>query len=391
MVAFAWRRARREGVCVFISKPDELVAFCERASSSKILAVDTEFLREKTYYPRLCLLQLATPDEIAAVDPIALSDLSAVTRLFADPTITKIFHACSQDIEVIDDAMGVVPTPIFDTQVAAAFLGQRMQMGYGPLVEVYTGVHLAKAESLTDWSRRPLDPEQLVYAEDDVRYLPGIYDKMISQLVERGRLAWLAPEMQAVCDPMRYRHDPREAFRHAKRVTSLTRKQLAVTREVCAWRESTAMRRDVPRKWVMTDEVAIEISKRAPRDVARLRRIRGTEQVGDRDAAQIVDAVRKGLACPADDLPKVDHHARPAAELESVIDLMYALLRLVSERSGVATQLIATRDDLYDFAVDRTTSPVSRGWRRDLLGDSLSDLLEGKVGLTVKDGHIEVL
>jgi ribonuclease D len=376
---------------VFISKPDELESFCDRARSSKVLAVDTEFLRERTYRPRLCLLQLATADEIAAVDPLAMDDLSCVSALLTDTSITKVLHACSQDLEVLDGTLDVVPDPVFDTQLAAAFLGQRMQLGYGALVEAYTGVHLAKAESLTDWSRRPLDPEQLQYAEDDVRYLPGIYERMMGELVERNRLSWLEPEMVDLCDPSHYRHDPREAYRHLKRVTSLTRKQLAVAREVCAWREEAASRRDIPRKWVISDEIALEVSKRAPTDPVRLRRIRGAEQVSEREADAIVLAVRRGLSCKPDELPKVTKKPRPSADLDSVIDLMNAMLRVISEREGVACQLIATRDDLRSFALDRSSSRLSQSWRKQLVGDELDSLLSGKVGLTVKDGRIEML
>ena len=289
------------------------------------------------------------------------------------------------------DGMGCVCAPVFDTQLAAAFLGMRQQVSYGSLVEAYCGVHLAKAESLTDWSRRPLDPEQLRYAEDDVRYLPGIYDRMMSQLVERDRLSWLAPEMEALCDPARVRREPREAYLRLKRSGSLTRRQLAVAREVCAWREECAARRDIPRKWVASDEVVVEICKRTPSSVERLRRVRGTDQIPEGDARELVRAVARGVACPAAECPRVVRHARPSAEIEGVIDLMYAVLRLVSERSGVATQLIATRDDLMDFLTDRESARLATSWRWELAGHTLDRLLSGEVGLTVKEGRIELL
>lgn len=376
---------------MFISTSEELAAFCERASSSRVLAVDTEFLRERTYYPRLCLIQLAcTPDDIAAVDSLAIADLSPVAELFCNPSITKVLHACSQDLEVIDRQLGCVPAPLFDTQLAAAFLGHRTQLGYGALVESYTGVHLAKAESLTDWSRRPLDPEQLLYAEDDVRYLPGIYERMLAELVERDRLGWVLPEMQALLDPVHYRHDPEAAYSHLRRAGSLTRKQLAVAREVCAWRERAASKRDVPRKWVFSDEVVLEVCKRMPASDERLRRIRGVEQLSERDAEAVLHAVGRGLACPASQLPSMPRRTRPTPEQECVLDLMNAMLRIVSERSGVATQLIATRDDLLDLMMGRERAALAHGWRCELAGDYLAGLLRGSCGLTVKDGHVEV-
>lgn len=376
---------------MYLSTHAELAQFCELASAAKVIAVDTEFLRERTYFPKLCLVQVAAGDHIAAVDPILIEDLSPLAALFEDPSVTKVFHACGQDLEVLLDGMGVVCAPVFDTQLAAAFLGLRQQVSYASLVESYCGVRLAKAESLTDWSRRPLDPEQLTYAEDDVRYLPGIYERMMAELVEKDRLSWVAPEMDALCDLSHIRRDPRESYLRLRRAGSLTRRQLAVAREVCAWREETAARRDLPRKWVASDEVIVEVCKRTPTTLDRLRRIRGTDQIGEREARGLLEAVARGAACPADECPKIARHARPSADVESVVDLMYAVLRLVSEQSGVATQLIATRDELLDFAQNREGSPLATGWRHELAGATLERLLAGEVGLTVRDGRIELL
>lgn len=376
---------------MYISNLDDLEAFCGRAANERVLAVDTEFLREKTFFPRLCLIQLATPHESVAVDPLAIEDLSAVARLLEDPTITKVLHACTQDLDAIDHALGCRVTPLFDTQLAAAFLGHRMQLGYGALVEAYTGVHLPKAASLTDWSRRPLDAEQLEYAEDDVRYLPGIYERMVTELIERDRLSWVQPEFASLANPEALDRDPRKAYRRLKRASSLTRRQLGVAREVCAWRDERAATRDLPRKWVLSDEVIVELCKISPADERSLRRVRGTEQLSRQDAQAILDAIARGRSCPDSELPRMAKHQRPSAELECVLDLMYALVRRVSETSGVAVQLIASRDDLQDFANNRPMSRVSSGWRRELVGTQLDRLLAGELGLTVKDGHIEVL
>ena len=376
---------------MYIATQDELEAFCAAAAGERVIAVDTEFLREKTYYPKLCLVQVRAGERIAAIDPILIGDLSPLAKIFEDPEVTKVFHACSQDLEVILDGMGCACRPVFDTQLAAAFLGLRQQVSYGSLVEAYCDVHLAKAESLTDWSRRPLDPEQLTYAEDDVRYLPGIYERMVSELVGRDRLSWVAPEMESLTDPSRIRRAPEETYLRLKRSSSLTRRQLAIAREVCAWRERLAAARDVPRKWVASDEVVVEVCKRTPRGLDRLRRIRGTEQISPRDAEGLLAAVGRGLACPAEGCPHVQRHVRPSAETESVIDLMYAMLRVISDKSGVATQLIATRDDLLEFVGDREGSRLATSWRWELAGSTLAQLLDGEVGLTVKDGRIEML
>lgn len=376
---------------MYITDIDSLTAFVGRATKARVVAVDTEFIRERTYYPKLCLVQMATESESVAIDPLAISDLSCLRDLLLDKDITKVFHACTQDLEVLLNALGIVPAPVFDTQLAAAFLGQRQQLGYGALVEAYCNVRLPKAESLTDWSRRPLDEEQLRYAEDDVIYLPQIYDRMIGELTRMDRLSWLGPEMAALTDAAHVTRDPQQAYLHLKRSSSLTRKQLAVAREVCAWREGTAARRNVPRKWVVTDEVLVELCKRVPRTVERLRRIRGTEQLGERDAQGLVAAVTRGVECDPARYPKVAHRDRPTPEMESVIDLMYAMLRIVSDKSGIAPQLIATRDDLHDLALGKADARLLTGWRRELAGDTLLRLLSGELGLTVKDGRVETL
>ena len=376
---------------MYISEYQDLKAFCDRAASSRILAVDTEFLREKTYHPKLCLIQIATHDESACVDPLAIDDLSPLRDLLVDERITKVFHACTQDLEVILHAMGVVAAPVFDTQLAAAFLGLRQQVGYAVLVEHYTGVRLPKADSLTDWSRRPLDDEQLAYAEDDVRYLPGIYDAMMTQLVAKNRLGWLTPEMEALSDRSHFERLPEQAYLHLKRSSSLTRRQLAVAREVCAWRERRAAERDIPRKWLVSDEILVEVCKRCPKTMDRLRRIRGTEQISDREADGLLKAVRKGLAIGPADLPAPKRRERSSAEAEGAIDLLYALLRIISERSGIAPQLIATREDLVDLAAGREGCRLMSGWRYELAGSRLMRLLSGEIGLTVKDGRVEIL
>ena len=376
---------------MYITTSDELVAFCDRAQSHTVLAVDTEFLRERTYHPLLCLVQVATEDEAVAIDPLAIKDLSPLADLFVDETKTKVFHACDQDLEVILDSMGVVPKPVFDTQLAAAFLGFRMQIGYGALVQAYDKVHLAKADGLSDWSKRPLDKEQLRYALEDVEYLPGIYHRMMDELIERDRLSWLMPELDSLVERSTSRNRPREAYVHLKRSSSLSRKQLAIAREVCAFREELASRKNLPRKWVLQDEVVVELCRRAPHTIQRVRRIRGTDGLSDRDASKVVEAIRTGESCDPKDYPFVRHRPRTSADVDSVIDLMYALLRLRSESSGVAIPLIATRDDLHSFFAGEKDSPLRQGWRYDLVGRQLEGLLRGEVGLTVKDDHVEVL
>lgn len=377
---------------MFVNKQADLDAFCQRASTSSVLCVDTEFLREKTFHPKLCLLQLSTSkDDIAAIDPLCGLDLGPVAELFETASITKVFHSPSQDIEVIDVALGCVPTPLFDTQLAAAFLGYRMQMGYGALVEAYEDVHLAKAESHTDWSRRPLDPEQFEYAEDDVRYLPSIYAKMCQELVERDRLSWVLPEMQAIATNLSYKTNYDEAYKHVKRISSLTRSQLAIAQKLAAWRDKAAESNDIPRKWILSDELLIDIAKRAPKDAQSLHRIRGAEQMNERNTDSVLNAVYMGKKVPPEKMPERIKSAHPSLEQESVLDLMNSMLRIIGESAGVAPQLIATRDDLFDFMLGKKNTALSQGWRYELAGKRLEGLLSGECGLTVKAGRVEIL
>lgn len=376
---------------MLIQTARELEDFVERASGESVVAVDTEFLRERTFYPKLCLVQVGTATEQVAIDVLAIQDLGPLKELLTNPAITKVFHACSQDIEILAHRLGAVPGPVFDTQVAAAFLGHRMQMGYGALVEAYCDVRLPKAESLTDWSHRPLDPEQLTYAEDDVRFLPAIYHTMMEELVAADRLSWVLPEIQALVEKSAKERDPDEAYLHVKRVNSLTAHQLAVLRSVAAWRERQAAKRDVPRKWIASDEVLIEVARSAPQTVQRIRRIRGTAQMGEKDVDGLLMAVKKGKECPATRYPVPQRRGRPSVETESVVDLMNAMVRLLAERSAIAAPLLATRDDLHDFVLEKPGARLATGWRAEVAGKPLKALLRGEAGLTVKDGRVELL
>lgn len=377
---------------MYISTNEDLTAFCKRARAFSAIAIDTEFLREKTYHAKLCLVQVATPDECVVIDPLAIDDLGPLAELMTDVDTLKVFHACSQDMEVLCHALGSVPAPIFDTQVAAGFLGERAQCSYHNLVSTFCGVSLPKTESLTDWSRRPLSPKQIEYALDDVRYLIDAYRVIESKLHSLGRTAWVRDEIRPLADPAHYRSDPRAAFKRVKRVNACTRRQLAVARELASWREQRAETRDIPRKWVMSDEVLLALCKRAPQTVEDFRAVRGTEQLSARDVEAALDAIARGRRCPQENLPSIGRaHRAPAPELESVIDLMYALIRLVSERSGVATSLIVSRDGLLDYIEHPERSPLREGWRFELVGTLMDDLLQGNIGLTVKDGALEIL
>ena len=369
----------------YIANQENLEAFVRRARSSAVLAVDTEFLREKTYYANLCLLQLATDTEVAVVDPFALEDLSVLVPLMEDPTIVKLFHAAGQDLEIIYRELGVLPSPVFDTQVAAALLGHTQQIGYGPLVHSLCGVSLKKSDSFTDWSRRPLSDSQLDYAADDVIYLPKMYRVMRERLEAKGRLGWLDNDFAALSDPANYVCDVASRFKRLKRVGQLSRRQLSAAREVASWRELTAQARDLPRKWVLTDEQVVEACRRESRTIDDLFMVRGVrERLGTRDARAVVAALVRGLDAPPEQWPELDKSLKSEPNVDAELDLMEALVRLRARENDIAMQTLASHGELARVARGyRTDVDVLKGWRRAIIGEELLDLLAGKLALSL--------
>ena len=377
---------------MYIANQESLEAFARRAMRSSVLAVDTEFLREKTYYAKLCLLQLATDDETVIVDPFEVEDLRVLAPLLENESVVKLFHAGGQDLEILLREVGVLPRPLFDTQVAAALLGHTQQIGYAALVHAECGVTLKKIDSFTDWSRRPLSDSQLEYAADDVAYLPRMYERMRAQLVELGRLAWLDRDFEDLADPKRYATNERERYRRLKRVSQLSRRQLAAAREVAAWRELEAQRRDVPRKWVVTDEQIVEACKREARTIDELFMVRGmSDRLSTKDARCVVALMSSALDAPPDAWPEPDRCGKNEPNVDAELDLMCALVRLRAKQNGVAFPTLASHDDLARVARGyREGVDVLRGWRRSLVGEELLRLLEGKIALSLSDGEVKV-
>ena len=382
----------RQGISyMYIATQENLAAFVERARSSSVLAIDTEFLREKTYYAKLCLLQMATDDEVVIVDPFEMDDLSVMVPLLEDERIVKLFHAAGQDLEIILREVGVLPRPVFDTQIAAALLGHTQQIGYAALVHAECGVSLKKIDSFTDWSRRPLSASQRDYAADDVVYIPRLYAGMRAALEEKGRLHWLDHDFEELSDPARYEANERERFRRLKRVSQLSRRQLSAAREVAAWRELEAQRRDVPRKWVVTDEQIVEACKREARTIDELFMVRGlSDRLSTKDARAVVSLISSALSAPPDTWPELDRCGKSEPNVDAELDLMSALVRLRAKENGIAFPTLASHDDLARVARGyREGVDLLRGWRRAIVGEELLELLDGRLTLSL-DGGLKV-
>jgi ribonuclease D len=370
-----------------------LEEFVARAANSSVLAIDTEFLREKTYYPWLCLLQMATDTEVVIVDPFCMTDLSVLRELFQNEAIMKIFHAAGQDLEILLKEVGCLPWPVFDTQVAAALLGQSHQIGFGAAVSTFCGVSIKKMDSFTDWSRRPLTSSQLGYAADDVIYLPDLYETMKSQLEEKGRLRWLDADFKDLVREDRYIIDPRTRFRRLKRGNQLSRKQLSAAREITAWREMQAQRRDIPRKWVLSDEQIVELCKREPATIDDMFMVRGIrEKITTAEAREILKLVKHAFALPENEWPELDKPGHTEENVDLALDLMEALVRLRARENDIAVQTLATHSDMTLLARGyEDESGVMKGWRRQLIGNELKELLDGKIKLSLKNNNLVVI
>jgi ribonuclease D len=367
----------------------EMVA---RMRKSPLVAVDTEFMRERTYFARLCLVQLATEDLTALVDPLAIDDLTPLCELLTDASVVKVLHAGSQDLEIFYRVCGHAAFPVFDTQVAATLAGFPQQVGYGALVNEMLDMKLDKGDTYTDWAKRPLSKTQVEYARNDVKYLPEIHRLLTERLEREGRMGWLEADFSRMADPATYTIVPEEQWRRVKRVSSLNRRQLAVAREVAAWRENEAMRRDIPKRWVLGDESIVEIARRTPRNADELLAIRGVnDKLGKSAAASLVKAVEVGVSVPDGELPTLAKRRRPPGDVDAAVDLMVAVVRKRAREHGVAMPLLACRDDLERLAAgDREGHPLLEGWRAGMIGNELVDLLDGRIELRLEDGELVV-
>jgi ribonuclease D len=379
-------------VALYLRTDAELEAYLQSIAGTELLAIDTEFVREKTYYPQLCLLQLATDDTCVIVDPLSVGDLGCLRPILEDRNVVKIMHAGEQDTAILLQVTGVVPRPVFDTQRAALLFGYTSQLGLGATVKAFCHVVLSKTDSFTDWERRPLTEAQVEYALNDVRYLPEIYHLMLDKLQESGRLAWLEEDFERMSDEATYSIDPYERWHKVKKSANLTPRQLAVVREVAAWREKIAEKRNYPRKWVITDEMIVEIAKRCPADAEELYMIRGLrEKLGSVWTSDVLAAVARACALPESELPQQAKGKRREPQDAGVVDMLSALLHCRAREQRVAPQFIATHDDLLKLAGgEREKIALLQGWRRKLVGGEMLELLAGRVGLSLNGSHIKV-
>lgn len=371
-----------------------LAAFCSRQAEAEFITVDTEFLRDTTYWPKLCLVQIGGPEEVAAIDTLAPGiDLAPMVELLRSRKILKVFHSARQDMEIFYQMMGDLPVPIFDTQVAAMVCGFGDSVGYQTLAQKLANATIDKSSRFADWSRRPLTKRQLDYALADVDHLRPVYQKLRKKLGNNGRVGWLKEEMAVLTDPQTYALEPETAWQRLK-TRSTDRRYLAVMKALAAWRETEAQRRDVPRGRVLRDEQLFDVAAHTPKTTEQLARTRGlgNDMARGRIGQAILNAVEAGLAVPEKEWPVPPPQANLPKGLAPVVELLKVLLKMKCERHNVAQRLVASSADLERIAADdQATVPALKGWRREIFGEDALALKYGRLALSTNGREITVV
>jgi len=371
-----------------------LANLCARFANKPYICVDTEFMRENSYWPELCLIQIADDEEAAAIDPMGGIDMQPLLDLMTNnEDVLKVFHAGGQDIEIVYNLTGKTPHPLFDTQVAAMALGQGEQIGYSNLVDTYLGITVDKGARFTDWSRRPLDKRQIDYAICDVTYLSEIFPKMLEKLRKTGRGAWLDQEMERLADPENYRNDPDQAWQRV-RVSSRKPEVLGRLKALARWRELEAQGKDLPRGRIIKDETLADLAGTPPRKQADLARVRGLSPAwgGNDIGGRLMAALESARPMSTEELPARDDR-KPALGKDGalVADLLKLLLKIRAKEINVAARLLARSDDLEALAAGvRKDLPILEGWRFEQFGRDALELVEGQLGFTVRNGKLKM-
>lgn len=377
----------------YINTPDQLVKLCEQIKKEPWLALDTEFLREKTYYPKFCLLQIATPEWVACIDPIALPSLDILFEVLYSPSIVKVFHSCRQDLEIFYQLTGKLPEPIFDTQIAAPLLGFQENPGYAMLVSSLLNVNLNKAHTRADWSKRPLIDAEIQYAADDVIYLCKIYQMMLQKLAELGRADWLERDFAELSNPDLYEVKPEKAWLKIKGKNKLTGKQLSIVQTLSEWREKTAQSEDRPKSWLLRDEMLFDLAKLQPETVSELANVRGiNERAVNRYGAelcQLITAAKDRAPIP---LNEKGRPAKKTQQQEAILDILTALVRIRAEENLLNPIILATRKDLEMLLFnDDDECPLMLGWRFKMAGRELVGLLKGELLLGIESDRLAII
>jgi len=367
----------------YIDTEAALISFCQAIADTTWMTVDTEFLREKTYSPQLCLIQVATDDHIACIDPLTITNVDPILDLIYKPDITVVFHAARQDLELLYLIRGNLPENLFDTQVAATVLGYGDQIGYGNLVKQCIDVDLDKAHSRTDWTKRPLDPAQIEYAADDVRYLRDVYKLLTTQLTEKNRTHWLDDDFALLSSIDTYKSNPDNIWRKVKGFGRLKGLQLAILQRLAAWREQRAIKSNRPRRWILKDDILLDLAKLSPDSIDKFSMIRGFEaNTISRYGEALLTEIKQAKALDKDQWPVLKKTKPLSQQQTAIVDALMALVRKYCDEQSIAPVAVVSRKEVERMVAGETDLPILQGWRNEIVGQHLKDFLDGKLSIT---------
>lgn len=375
-----------------ITTNEVLVEYCDRISGASYCAIDTEFVREKTYYPLLSLIQVATEKHMACIDPLAITDLSPLLALLKNPKLVKVFHSPSQDLEILYLQFETLPSPVFDTQLAAAVLGYTHQISYAELVSEVTGVKLEKKHTRADWSRRPLSDSELDYAMDDVRYLLPVYRHLNQLLHDKGRYSWIEQDLADMSLESNFQIDTGNLWKRLKGVQKLKGVELQIAQDLCIWREKVAQQKNLPRRWITADDAIIELAKRKPADLTTFDNIRGIpDKALARNKKVWLDIVGRAMARDASQWPTQHKPQKLDAHQQALADCLMALCREIADKNDMALATLVTRKDIDSLILNRKTSRLAQGWHFEIVGQHLLDFIYGQCSIIVNDDRIQAV
>lgn len=373
----------------YIDTAAALEDFLTALGKPEWLALDTEFVRERSYYPKLCLIQLATPDLRACIDPLALPSLEPLFTLLNDTAVTKVLHSAHQDLEIIYLLSGTVPEPIFDTQIVAAVLGIGDQVGYGRLVQQELGVSLNKSHARTDWARRPLSPAQLSYAIDDVRYLCQLYPRLLKRVLTQGREQWLRNSFKRLTQKTLYDINPNRQWLRVRGSNRLRGSQLPVIQDLAAWRERKAIEKNIPRRWVIPDDLLLDLARRQPSSVEEIESIRAVNAEHRAYYQDWIKCIEVAVNKPQEAWPSLPTIHKLTANQEVILDALMTLVRMKAQEQKISPSVLANRK-MIESMLKKKRMELDYEWRGELLNDLFKAVLEGKAGIFVRDGQVVV-
>jgi ribonuclease D len=376
---------------LYIDNDQALAQFCARLGESTYCAIDTEFIREKTYYPELALIQIGSGELFGCIDPLVITDFSPLIELLAKPDLLKLFHSCSQDLEILYQKFAAVPTPVFDTQVAAAVLGYNHQISYADLVQQICGVSLDKKHTRANWMRRPLSQDELDYAMDDVRYLLKVYEHLHEQLQASRRSGWVEKDMRALADPAKYEVDMSSLWKRLKGVQKLKGEKLQIASDLCAWREQLAQRQNRPRRWIAKDDTLIEIARQKPATIADLSTIPElSEKTVQRHGADLLQIVARAAQTDPAQWPRLEQGDSLDKQQQALGECLMSLCRVIADENNIALATLALRKDIDNLILNRKSSRLTQGWRFTMAGEKLLDFIHGESVISVVNDKLQL-